>query len=333
MSVAWSGGFTSCHPPNSCSSNLTPPDLIPSRRCEGANSQKTNRLTVHLLSMLIIAVVLFLGMGCSSSTAVKPDSEVAKTHRSEKPNSGAEPESTTTTRELTVAAASDLKFVLGPLIEEFQKVHPDVRVKPTFGSSGNFFAQLSNQAPFDLFLSADVGYPRKLIEGGFAKEDTLFSYAIGQIVVWARNESSLNVDALGVDVFKDPSIQKIAIANPKHAPYGRAAEAALKELGLYDQISSRLVLGENVAQAAQFAETGAADLGIISHSLVTAATMRGKGKYWVIPQSAYPPIEQAGVIVNWAKEKLAAEQFRDFLISERGRSILTEYGFTLPAKP
>ena len=137
-------------------------------------------------------------------------------------------------RELTVAAASDLKFVLVEIIAEFEKEHPDVQVKPTYGSSGSFFAQLSNRAPFDLFLSADIAYPRKLVESGLASDETLFSYAIGQIVVWVPNASPLDIEAAGSGRFQRCPIQKIAIANPGHAPHGRdvVEVKALKELGV-----------------------------------------------------------------------------------------------------
>ena len=236
--------------------------------------------------------LLVFAIGCGS----KPVPEVPKALPEQS-------KSADTIRELAVAAAADLKFALNDIVAEFEKENPHVHVNATFGSSGNLFAQLSNRAPFDLFLSADVGYPRKLIEAGHAGEETLFSYAIGQIVVWVPKDSPLDVGTLGIDVLKEPSVKKIAIANPKHAPYGRAAEAAMKDLGVYDQISDRLVLGENVAQAVQFVETGAADVGIVSHSLLMAPELRDKGRYWIVPQSAYPPIEQGGVIVSWAKDR------------------------------
>ncbi len=233
-------------------------------------------------------------------------------------------------RELTVAAAADLKFVLGEIISQFEKEHSDVKIIPTFGSSGNLFGQISQQAPFDLFLSADLSYPQKLVEQGFADKETLFTYAIGQIVVWVPKNSPLDLETLGAKTFDDPTIQKIAIANPKHAPYGRAAVAAMKELGLYDRVAERLVLGENVAQAAQFIETGAADIGVISLSLANSPELREKGRYWLIPENAYPTMEQGGVIVLWAKERSAAEQFRDFLIGNPGRSLFGAHGFRLP---
>lgn len=233
-------------------------------------------------------------------------------------------------RIVTIAAASDLRFALEEVLAEFSKAHPDIQTKATFGSSGNFFAQLSNKAPFDLYLSADVEYPRKLIEQDLAIRESEFSYAIGHVVVWVRTESPLKLDETGLETLLDPSIQKIAIANPKHAPYGRAALAALKSLGVHDRVEAKLVLAENIGQTAQFIETGAADIGMISQSLALAPHLKEKGRFWLVPESAHPPIEQGGVILNWAKDRAAAEEVRSFLISDAGRAILKTYGFDEP---
>lgn len=279
--------------------------------------QVSNRYQVaHRIAVLCF---LLLEMGCSSKSAPeipKAESQISKP--------------ALVKRDLAVAAAADLKFVLNELVAEFEKQNPFVRVNPTFGASGNLFAQISNRAPFDLFLSADVGYPQQLIAQNLALEESLFKYAIGQIVVWVTKDSPLDVESQGIDVLKDPSVQRVAIANPKHAPYGRAAEAAMKSLGVYDQVGDRLVLGENVAQAVQFVETGAADVGIVSHSLLMAPELRDKGRFWIVPRSAYPPIEQAGVIVAWTKQPESAELFRSFLISEQGRAIFEKFAFQLP---
>ena len=231
------------------------------------------------------------------------------------------------TREVRIAAASDLKFALDEIAERFRAQHPDVALAITYGSSGNYYAQLSNDAPFDLFLSADVAYPQKLIEQGKADKVTLFRYAVGRIVVWATNESKLDVRSLGIGALADPSVAKIAIANPQHAPYGRAAEAAMRSAGVYEQVKGRLVLGENVAQAAQFVQSGSADVGVIALSLAVAPPMRGKGKYAQVPPEAYPPIEQGGVILSRAKDPAAAADVRQFLLGSEGKAILKAYGF------
>ncbi len=266
------------------------------------------------------AAMLFAS-GCGPSTKPTPTAKPGETETASPPKEVPLP------RELTVAAASDLKFALDEILAEFQKDHADVRVKVTYGSSGNFFAQLSNKAPFDLFFSADIEYPRKLIEQGLAAKETEFQYAVGHIVVWVPNDSKLDVERLGIETLADSSVRKIAIANPKHAPYGRAALAALKSLGVYERIESRLVLGENIAQTAQFVETGAADVGILALSLAMAPAMRDKGRYWQVPQDAHPPLEQGGIILSWAKDQEAARQLRAFVMGDAGRAILKQYGF------
>lgn len=235
-------------------------------------------------------------------------------------------------RIVAIAAASDLKFVLEEVIAEFSKLHPEVDCRVTFGSSGSFFAQLSNKAPFDLYLSADIEYPRKLIDQGLAVRETEFQYAIGHVVVWVPRDSPLKVEESGIETLTDPSVTKIAVANPKHAPYGRAAIATLKSLGVHDQVEGRLVMAENIAQAAQFVHTGAADVGLISLSLAMSPALKDKGRYWVVPESAYPPIVQGGVIMNWVQDLPAADQVRAYLLSDKGRAVLKKYGFTEPTK-
>lgn len=235
-------------------------------------------------------------------------------------------------RAVAVAAAADLKFAMDDLIAEFQKANPGIEVKATYGSSGNFFNQLSNKAPFDIYFSADIAYPRKLIEAGLAVPESEFMYAIGQIVVWVPSKSPLDLDKLGIRALADPTVKKAAIANPQHAPYGRAAEAAMKKLGVYEEVKDRLVLGENITQTAQFVESGAADIGIIALSLAEAPALKGKGKYWTVPQEAYPRLEQGSVILPWAKDLKATEQFRTFIKSEPGQAILKKYGFIMPGE-
>jgi molybdate transport system substrate-binding protein len=234
--------------------------------------------------------------------------------------------------ELTVAAASDLKFALDELVGEFNTKQPDIKVKVTYGSSGNFFAQLQNQAPFDLYFSADIEYPRKLAEAGHALDSNVFLYAVGRIVVWTPKQSPVDVEKLGIQSLLAPSVKKIALANPQHAPYGRAAVAAMKSLKVYERAETNLVFGENIAQTAQFVQSGAADIGIIALSLAIAPQMRDAGRYWEIPLEAYPKMEQGGIILKWTKNADAARAFRDFVLGEHGRDVLKRYGFFLPAK-
>jgi molybdate transport system substrate-binding protein len=183
-----------------------------------------------------------------------------------------------------------------------------------------------------LYAGADIEYPRKLIEQGLALKETEFLYAVGRIVLWVPRRSSLDLERLGMQALLDPSVRKVAIANPKHAPYGRAAEAAMQTLGVYAQVQGRLVLGENIAQAAQFIQTGAADIGIIALALALAPALREEGRSWEIPRDAYPRMEQGGVILPWAKDMAAAQALRAFVLGSEGKAVLRRYGFSLPGE-
>lgn len=230
--------------------------------------------------------------------------------------------------DLAVAAASDLNFAIKELIGEYEK-QTGRHVKLSLGSSGNFYAQLQQGAPFDLYFSADIGYPKKLEEAGLTVPGTLYRYAVGRIVLWAPKNSSIDV-LKGLTVLREPAVKKIAIANPKHAPYGRAAVAAMEQAQLYSEVKDRLVLGENISQAAQFIESGACDVGIIALSLALAPAMQSAGAYWQIPADAHPPLEQGAVILKQSKNQDAARQFVSFMQSPQGQEIMTRYGFTLP---
>jgi molybdate transport system substrate-binding protein len=230
--------------------------------------------------------------------------------------------------ELKIAAASDLNFAFKDLVAEFEKKTGE-RIKLTLGSSGNFYSQIENGAPFDLYFSADIRYPQKLIEGGHAVADSLYKYAVGRIVLWVSAGSAVPIDK-GLESLSVPSVRKIAIANPKHAPYGRAAVAALEHFKLYEATKSKLVMGENISQAAQFVESGATDAGIIALSLAMAPTMKAAGRYWEIPADAHPPIEQGAVIVKRSTNQDKAREFLRFLQGNEGQEIMRRYGFALP---
>src|SRR5262249_3283280 len=161
-----------------------------------------------------------------------------------------------------------------------------------------------------MFLSADIAYPRQLIDAQLADADSEFLYGIGQLVVWTPKTTSIDVERNGIQALTERNVGKIAIANPAHAPYGRAAESALKSLGVYDAVKDRLVLGDNVAQAAQFVESGAADAGIIAHALALSPNLGDKGSFWIVPADAYPRLEQGGVIMSWATDREAADSFK-----------------------
>jgi molybdate transport system substrate-binding protein len=229
-----------------------------------------------------------------------------------------------------VAAASDLKFALDEAMARLRRREPALDVQVTYGSSGNMHAQLRQRAPFDLFLSADVEYPRDLVARGIGAERDRFTYALGRIVVWVAKGSTLPIERDGVRALEGAG--RIAIANPRHAPYGRAAEAALRRAGIHERVASRLVLGENVAHAAQFVESGAAQAGIIAKSLALAPAMRNAGRFVDVPVADYPPLVQGGLVLPWAVSRPGAERVRDFLIGDEGRMLLDAYGFGLPAR-
>lgn len=230
---------------------------------------------------------------------------------------------------IRVAAAADLKFAMEELSKEFGS-KTETKVDVTAGSSGNFFEQIQSGAPFDLFFSADTDYPKKLEASGFAEPGTLCEYALGGIVIWTAADSPIQIARDKWNALLDAHIQKIAIANPSLAPYGRAAVAALRKAGIYEQVKGKLVYGENISQAAQFVQSGNAQAGIIAHSLALSPGMKG-GKVWEIPADTYPPIEQGAVVLKSAKNKAAALAFLNFVKSAAGRAILEKYGFASPA--
>ena len=231
-------------------------------------------------------------------------------------------------QEIRVAAAADLKFALDELAAQYEK-QTGRKVDISYGSSGNFFAQIQNGAPFDMFFSADIEYPRKLEATRLAEPGTLYAYAVGRIVIWMPRESRADLAKLGWKALLDSSVEKVAIANPEHAPYGRAAVSALRNAGIYEQVRAKLVYGENIAQAAQFVASGNAQAGILALSLAVSPPMK-EGKRWEIPANMYAPIEQAAVILKSAKDKEGARDFLAFLKSGAGRRILESYGFILP---
>jgi molybdate transport system substrate-binding protein len=230
---------------------------------------------------------------------------------------------------LRVAAAADLNAAFGEIASRFESSHP-VDVDVTYGSSGTLYSQLANEAPFDLFFSADVDYPQRLARAGLTLPDGAFEYGVGRLVVWVAGSSPLDVAGLGVRALSDDGVRHVAIANPAHAPYGRAAIAALTSEHLDARVAPKLVYGENVGQALQFVQSGAADAGIVALSL--ALTPAGKsGRWFEIPQADYPPLRQGGAILKWAVDPAAARALRDLVVGAEGRSILQRYGFSPPA--
>ncbi len=231
-------------------------------------------------------------------------------------------------QELTIAAASDLQFAFQDIAARFEK-DTGHRVKVIFGSSGNFFSQIQNGAPFDLFFSADIDYPKKLEAAGLTEPGTLYTYATGRLVLWAQRDSKLDLSR-GLPALLDPSIKKIAIANPAHAPYGRAAVAALQHEGVYGQVAGKLVLGENISQTASFVVSGAADVGVLALSLALSPSMKAEGKYREIPAADYPALQQAAVVLKSSAQKDLARQFLVYIKTPAMLELLQSYGFTVP---
>ena len=218
---------------------------------------------------------------------------------------------------------------LGEIIARFGASHA-VDVGVSYGSSGTFHAQLLNHAPFDMFLSADVEYPRQLAARSLTLENSEFTYAIGRLVLWTPASSSLDVERQGLQALTAASVTHVAIANPEHAPYGRAAVGAMRSAGVYDRVKPKLVVGENIAQTMQFVQSGAAEVGIVALSLALAPNVNDKGRRFDIPASTYPRLEQGGTILKAAADVDAARAFRGFLLSADGQAILKQYGFSLP---
>ena len=229
---------------------------------------------------------------------------------------------------LTVAAASDLQSALPAIASRFEK-DTGQKITLTFGSSGSFFTQIQNGAPFDVFLSADVDYPKRLEAAGQAERGSLYEYATGRIVLWTRNDSGIDVRR-GLAVLGEGRVRRVAIANPEHAPYGRAAVAALRHEGLYERVRTKFVLGENISQTAQFAQTGSADAGVLALSLALSPSLKSSGTYVDIPDSWYPPIEQAAVVLTSSRQKPLARQFIEYLKKPASLRILKSYGFAVP---
>ena len=226
---------------------------------------------------------------------------------------------------LTVAAAADLSFAL-PRITGIFEQQTGRTVRVVYGSSGTLYAQIQNGAPFDVYLSADVNYARQLVNLHQALGDSFTRYAVGRIVLWAPKDSPLDLKQFGIRILEHPEVQKIAIANPEHAPYGRAAVAAMTHFNMYYHLGPKLVLGENVSQAAEFVRSANAQVGIIALSLALAPSMR-EGKTWEIPLTAYPPLEQAGVVLTFSRNQAFARRFLEFLKSPKAAEVFRQFGY------
>jgi molybdate transport system substrate-binding protein len=232
---------------------------------------------------------------------------------------------------LLVAAAADLSSALQELSAGYEK-KTGVKIKLSFGASGALTQQIQNGAPFDVFFSADMDYPRQLIASGNADSASLYQYAVGKLGLWVPADSPLDVKNKGMNALLDPSVKKIAVANPQHAPYGRAAVAAMKHYDLYDKVADKLVLGENVSQSAQFVESGNAQAGFVALAHAIAPGMQGKGKFWEVPAESYPALAQGVVVVSHSQHKKEAAEFLEYIKTKDAGELLSKYGFTLPQK-
>lgn len=230
-------------------------------------------------------------------------------------------------KQIRVAAASDLQTVMPQIAKAFEQ-QTQITVSLSFGSSGNIFAQIQNGAPFDLFFSADSEFPARLVRANLTEPRSSAIYAVGSLVLWMP-PGDCDPQTARWNCLLQPSVAKIAIANPAHAPYGRAAIAALQSAHVYDQVRGKLVFGENIAQAAQFAQSGNAQAGILAHSQLLSPALHA-GRFWEIPPDTYAPIEQTVVVLKASTEKSAAQLFIKFVIEGPGRTMLEQSGFQSP---
>lgn len=213
---------------------------------------------------------------------------------------------------LRVAAAADLQPLLPAILDEFT-AQTGIRTQASYKSSATLATAIINGAPFDLFLAADLSFPQRVIAAGLAAEHQPVPYARGTLVLWTRNDSRFH--PLTIGTLNDPGLKSLSIANPEHAPYGRAAVAALRHLGLYDTLKPKLVIAENIAQAAQYVSSGNAELGLISLTSARTPQLQHEGHYIEIPRGAYPPILQGAIVLRQSSNASAAQRFLDFLTS------------------
>ncbi|OIP19546.1 MAG: molybdate ABC transporter substrate-binding protein [Betaproteobacteria bacterium CG2_30_59_46] len=231
--------------------------------------------------------------------------------------------------ELTIAAAADLKYALEEMGGAFRAEHPNDKMDIIFGSSGKFHTQIQNGAPFDLFFSADIAYPRELRDKGLAATPPKL-YAIGRIVLWSLKPELAKLPLKSLPT--SPAIRKFAIANPDHAPYGRRAQEALQHEGVWDAMKPKLVLGENIAHTSQYVDSGAAEAGIVALSLVKGPALTGKGAWTLIPSEWHAPLEQAYVITARARDNPLAAAFANYMETPAARAVMRRYGFVLPGE-
>jgi len=229
-------------------------------------------------------------------------------------------------QKVNIAAAANLRYVLEEIKTAYVKQHPKAIVNITFGASGMLVQQIMNGASFDFFMAADNEFPVKLKEKGLTT-GVMSTYAFGKLAIYS---TTLDVEKLGLEVLKNQSIKKIAIANPETAPYGERSVGILKSQKLYESLKSKIVFGENISQTAQFAFTGNAEIGFIAMSLALAPEMTGKGGYYIVPQNLYKPIEQACILIKTPVLNTEAAKFRQFVLSPSTKAVWEKFGYSVP---
>ena len=229
---------------------------------------------------------------------------------------------------INIAAASDLKYAMDEIVMLYKKSNPADEINVIYGSSGKFFTQIQQNAPYDLYFSADINYPNRLTTEGFTAGQVK-PYAIGRIVLWAP-KTKFDASKMTLQSLVNADIRHIAIANPKHAPYGKRAEEAMKSANVWSKVESKLVYGENISQTAQFVQTGNAEVGIIALSLALGTELSTQGSYWLIPDNLHQPLEQGFVLTKRAENNQLAKKFSQFITTSEVRKVMAKYGFILP---
>ncbi len=230
--------------------------------------------------------------------------------------------------QLTLAAAADLKFAMDEVLADFRKENASDSIEVVYGSSGKFYAQIREGAPYDLFFSADISYPNKLVADGYGASEVR-PYAIGRIVLWSQTRFFPKVD---LGTLRERGLVHLAIANPKHAPYGKRAQEALVSLGLWEELEKKLVFGENVAHTAQMVQSGNAQVGIIALSLALSPALSQEGTSYLLPESLHEPLVQGYLLTKRASGNALAKRFALFVEQPSTRKTLIRYGFILPGE-
>lgn len=226
---------------------------------------------------------------------------------------------------LTVVAAASLRFAMEDVAEKFEQLHPGSKVNILFSSSGKAYAQITHGAPVDIFFSADMDYPEKLHREGYA-HGAVQQYAVGRLVIWQRRGGPLDLSK-GLVGLDNPAVQRLAIANPELAPYGAAAKEALIKQGLWEQLTPRMVMGENISQTAHFAASGAAQVGMIAYALALSESMQDIGEFALLDESMHSPMPLGFVILKPAEDNPLVRKFSAFVLGSDGKNILSGYGF------